>query len=171
VETVTSQLGAMTDVTVLDKKTLLPKSRTVQQGAIQMTFLYSDTLISGFIGVPGLEGDTIFAKLKAALFAEGAASGQVLACLPLKEGYKTIFRNYDNQAREIKYKELTVLGREQVTVPAGTFDCLKLEIHTKGEEEAVKNLWIVDDATRKVVKTRAILANANGAELIGELVQ
>ena len=56
------------------------------------------------------------------------ASDQVIACLPLAEGYSTTFRNFDVQTQKVKLLQLSVTGKEEVKVPAGTFNALRVEI-------------------------------------------
>src|SRR5678815_1751526 len=63
-----------------------------------------------------------------ALFADGAGTYEVIASLPLADGYSLSFRNFDVQKQKPAIKQLKVLGSESVTVPAGTFDAYKVEI-------------------------------------------
>ena len=44
--------------------------------------------------------------------------------LPLAEGYSTTFRNFDVQTQKVKLLQLTVAGKEEITVPVGKFDTL-----------------------------------------------
>ena len=50
----------------------------------------------------------------------------VIATLPLAEGYTTTFRNFDVQKQKPTLKQLKVVGTEEVTVPAGTFKAFKV---------------------------------------------
>ena len=63
-----------------------------------------------------------------ALFADGAGAYEVMASLPLADGYSLSFRNLDVQKQKPQMKQLKVVGTESVTVPAGTFDAYKVEI-------------------------------------------
>jgi hypothetical protein len=112
----------------------------------------------------------IAADLGGSLFADGGGAHMVIAALPLAADYTTTFRNFDMQSQKVKLKQLKVIGAEQITVPAGTFDTFKVEI-TSAEGEAGKStLWVTKD-TRKVVKTSTTLPQMNGAVLTTELMQ
>jgi hypothetical protein len=55
-----------------------------------------------------------------------------------------------------------VIGRERITVPAGTFDTIVLQpmIRTKGifSEKGEARIWLTDDASRVMVKMTAKVA-------------
>ena len=104
------------------------------------------------------------------LFADAAGSDQVIACLPLAEGYSTTFRNFDVQTQKVKLLQLSVAGKEQVQVPAGTFNAFRVEISSADGGTDKKTLWIAGE-THKVVKSTAVLASMGGAVMTQELVQ
>jgi hypothetical protein len=103
-----------------------------------------------------------------ALFADGAGAFDVLASLPLADGYSVSFRNFDVQKQKTQIKQLKVAGTESVTVPAGTFDAYKLEIVDTENDADKQTVWI-DKASRKVLKISAVLTSLNGAILTSEL--
>ena len=103
-----------------------------------------------------------------ALFADGAGAFDVIASLPLADGYSLSFRNFDVQKQKPQIKQLKVVGSESVTVPAGTFDAYKVEIFDTGNEADKQTVWI-DKANRKVLKISAVLPSLNGAILTSEL--
>jgi hypothetical protein len=103
------------------------------------------------------------------LFADGAGVPQVLACLPLADGYTTTFRNLDLLAQKVRAMQLTVAGSEKVTVPAGTFDTFRVEL-TSDAGANKSTMWITKD-TRRAVKLSQVLAQAGGATLTAELVE
>jgi hypothetical protein len=103
-----------------------------------------------------------------ALFADGAGSFEVIASLPLAEGYSLSFRNFDVQKQKPQIRLLKVLGTESVTVPAGTFDAYKVEITAADNDADKQTVWI-DKASRKVLKLSAVLPSLNGAVLTSEL--
>ena len=93
---------------------------------------------------------------------------QVIACLPLADGYTTSFRNFDLQKQKEEVQQLKVSGAESVTVAAGTFDAYKVEISSNGGNDT-KTYWIAKDS-RKAVKMSAVLASMGGAMMTAELV-
>ena len=103
-----------------------------------------------------------------ALFADGAGAFEVIASLPLAEGYSLSFRNFDVQKQKPQIKQLKVLGSESVTVPAGTFDAYKVEIQAADNEADKQTVWI-DKGSRKVLKVSAVIPSLNGAVLTSEL--
>jgi len=52
----------------------------------------------------------IAVDLGGAVFGDGAGSFDVLATLPLAEGYATSFRNLDLQKQKLELKNLKVVG-------------------------------------------------------------
>jgi hypothetical protein len=113
---------------------------------------------------------TIAVDLGGPLFADAAGADQVIACLPLAEGYSTTFRNFDVQTQKMKLLQLTVAGKEEVKVPAGTFNALRVEISSADGGSDKKTLWIAGE-NHKVVKVTAVLASMGGAVMTQELVQ
>ena len=65
--------------------------------------------------------------------------------------------------------QLHVAGSESIKVPAGTFDCYKVEQSSAegGPEKAT--IWI-DKATRKSIKMSSIMPSMNGATMVMELL-
>ena len=102
------------------------------------------------------------------VFADGAGAFDVIATLPLAEGYTVSFRNLDIEKQKVEIKNLKVLGSESVTVPAGTFDAYKVEVVTADNDADKLVLWIAKDS-RKVVKITAVLPGMGGALLTSEL--
>ena len=74
------------------------------------------------------------------------------------------------QTQKVKLFQLAVAGKEQITVPAGTFDTLRVEISAADGDSDKKTFWIANE-THKVVKVTAILASMGGAVMTQELVQ
>ena len=52
------------------------------------------------------------------LFADGAGANDVIARLPLADGYTASFLNFDVESQKVTVSRLQVAGTEQVTVPA-----------------------------------------------------
>ena len=103
------------------------------------------------------------------LFADGAGSFEVIAALPLAEGYSLSFRNFDVQKQKPQLKQLKVTGVESVTVPAGTFNAYKVDIVDTENDADKQTIWIAKD-TGRVVKISAVLVSLQGALLTSELM-
>jgi dipeptidyl aminopeptidase/acylaminoacyl peptidase len=166
-DTMKGPMGEVSDRTLLSKSTLTPISRSVKQGPVTVELQYTDSLVSGVMNMGG-QDRPINVDLEGAVFAEGAGSQAVIAALPLAEGFSTSYRNFDVQTQKVKLMELQVAGSESVTVPAGTFDTWKVEMKPAGDPGGM-TLWI-DKASRKPVKTTAVMPAMGGATMLSELV-
>src|SRR5215469_6131320 len=170
VDSMDTPQGSATDTATLEKGSLLLLKRNVKQGPVAIDLDFAGNKAAGKMSMNG-QDRTIAVDLGGPLFADAAGSDQVIACLPLTEGYSTTFRNFDVQTQKVKLLQLTVAGNEEVKVPAGTFHALRVEVSSAdGGDADKKTLWIAGD-TRKVVKVSAVLASMGGAVLTEELVQ
>ena len=168
----TSQLpmGTIQDEATIDKGTLLLRKRVIHQGPAVIDVSFADNRATGKMTVNGQERP-ITADLGGALFADGAGANDVIAALPLAEGYNTTFRNFDLMSQKVKLRQLKVTGSEKVTVPAGTFDAWKVEITpADGGTGESTTLW-VDKTSRRVVKMSSVIPEMNGAISTAELTK
>ncbi|HEX6045630.1 MAG TPA: alpha/beta fold hydrolase [Pyrinomonadaceae bacterium] len=166
-ETAQTPQGEVSDVSTIEKGTLLLKRRLIKQGPMMVDMTVAPNKLSGSSNMTG-QATTIDADPGGALFADGAGTFDVIAALPLADGYALTFRNWDVQKQKPQIKQLKVVGAESVTVPAGTFDAYKVEIVDTGNDADKQTVWI-DKASRKVLKISAVLPNLNGAILTSEL--
>lgn len=161
--------GAATDTAMLEKGSLLLLKRSLKQGPVAIDLDFAGNKAAGKMSMNG-QDKPIAVDLGGPLFADAAGSDQVIACLPLVEGYNTTFRNFDVQTQKVKLLQLTVAGKEEVKVPAGTFNALRVEISSADGGSDKRTLWIAGE-TRKVVKVTAVLASMGGAVMTQELVK
>ncbi|PYQ59018.1 MAG: hypothetical protein DMF53_19445 [Acidobacteria bacterium] len=168
-ETAKTGMGDIIDKTLLEKGTLIPSGRSIHQGPVVVELQLKDGKATGTMTVNG-QAKPVAADLGGPLFADGAGGHLVLAALPLAEGYAATYRNFDVQAQKVKLVQMKVAGAEKVTVPAGTFDSLKLEV-TSAEGGTEKTTVWVDMATRQVLKTIEVVPQMNGAVITAELTQ
>ena len=161
-------MGNFTDEAVLDKATLELRKRSVRQGPAAIDIVYTNSKASGKMSMNG-QDSPIDATLGGGLFADAAAAQQSVGALPLAAGYTATYRNFDLQKRKEKLMQLKVVGAESVTVPAGTFDCYKVELGSAegGPEKAT--LWIAKDS-RKSIKMTSVMPSMNGATMVSELL-
>lgn len=160
-------MGEVTASAVLDPATLLTRSISVRQGPVEIDVAFDAGKASGSMKAGGAP-KPLEVDLGGPVFADTAGVPQVLATLPLAPGYSVQFRNFDIQKQKAKLVQLSVVGEEKVTVPAGAFDAWKLE--TTGAEggPGKTTLWI-DKATRKAVKVSSVLPQMAGATMTAEL--
>lgn len=164
-DTTKTPQGDVVETVTLDKKTLAVLSRTVQRGPVSISLTFKDNKAAGAMEMGG-QSRTVDADLGGALFADGAGAYQVMATLPLKEGYTTTFRNFNIRQNKTDMKQLKVVGSENVTVPAGSFDSFKLEVSNADGSGTPTTVWIAK-TTRQPVKTQTTAPN--GAVVTAEL--
>lgn len=168
-ETAQTPQGEISDKATIEKGSLLLQHRAIRQGPVEIDLTLKDGKASGTMIVGG-QSRPINVDLEGGLFADGAGAYNVIAALPLAEGYRVSFRNLDVQSHKLKVRNLTVVGMERVTVPAGSFEAYKVEITTTDVEGEKRTAWIAKDS-RKVVKISAVLPQQNGAKFTSELMQ
>jgi dipeptidyl aminopeptidase/acylaminoacyl peptidase len=166
--TMQSPMGEASDVTTMEKGTLVISKRTIKQGPAVIDITFSGNKATGNMNVNG-QDRPISADLGGPIFADAACSDLAIAALPLANGYTTSFRNFDVRKQKEKLMQLKVVGVESVTVPAGTFDAYKVEVTSADGGSDKETLWIAKDS-RKPVKTTAVLAEMGGAVVTQEMV-
>jgi dipeptidyl aminopeptidase/acylaminoacyl peptidase len=169
-ESLVSPMGTMSDETIMSKKTLTPIKRMAKQGPATIEMAYSADKVTGSMNMGG-NAKTFDTNSEGPMFADGGGASVVLASLPLKEGYTTTYRNFDIQSQKPKVFALTVLSKESVTVPAGTFEAYKVEVKPADGTAGSQTIWVAADGSRQVVKEEAIIAQMGGAKMVSELVK
>jgi hypothetical protein len=167
-ETAQTPQGEMSDTSTIEKGSLLLKHRSIKQGPMLIDIDVKGSKASGTSSMNGQQRP-IDVDLGGSLMADGAGTFEVIAALPLAEGYSTSFRNFDVQKQKAQLKQLKVLSAESVTVPAGTFEAYKVEITSLENEADRQTVWIAKN-TRKVLKVMATLPSMQGALLTSELM-
>jgi len=92
-----------------------------------------------------------------------------IAALPLREGYRAVFRNVDIDRQKAKWMQLRVLKCEQVTVPAGVFETYRIAVEPAEGGAGTTTIW-VEKQQRKPVKYQSVLPEMGGAVLTAELL-
>jgi len=168
-DTMQTPMGAATDTTLLDPKTFAVLKRTIKQGPANIEVAIRDGKATGTMQM-GAQSRPIEVALDGPLFADGAGSSLVLAALPLAEGFSTSYRTLDLQKQQVRIYSLKVTGSQQVTVPAGTFDCWRVDIEPADGSPGKQTLF-VDKKERRPVRIEAVMPEMGGAKLAAELEQ
>lgn len=158
--------GNATDKATVEKTTLLLQKRSIQQGPMNIDVDFAGGKATGKMSMNGKD-TPVNADLGGPIFADDAGGDDLIACLPLAEGYTTTFRNFDVEKQKVKVVQLKVTGAESVTVPAGTFNAWKVEVTSADGGADKKTAWVTKD-THKVVKVVAVLASMGGATVTEE---
>src|SRR5690349_17349709 len=153
-ETAVTPQGEMVDVSTIEKGSLLLKRRYIKQGPATIEINVAQNKVTGSTVMNG-QTTPIDTDPGGALFADGAGTFEVIASLPLADGYSLSFRNFDVMKQKPQMKSLKVLGTESVTVPAGTFNAYKVEVVAADNDADKQTIWI-DKLSRKVLKISAV---------------
>jgi dipeptidyl aminopeptidase/acylaminoacyl peptidase len=160
--------GAVTEVSTLEKGTLIARKLSLKQGPVSVDVNFSGGKADGTMNMNGKD-QPISVDLGGPLFADAAGAKQSISCLPLAKGFSATYRNFDVLKQKVKLMQLNVSGVESVTVPAGTFDAYKVDITSADGGDDKETLWIAKDS-HKPVKQSAVLASMGGAILTQELI-
>lgn len=166
-ETAQMPTGKSTDRTVLEKDSLRVRQRTVKQGAMEMDLIFTPTRATGTIVMSG-SASPVDVALDGPIFADGAGAYDVLAALPLREGYSVSFRNLNAVARTVADHRLTVVGAETVSVPAGSFGTWKVEVSSNATGAGLTTLWVARES-HQLVKTQTSFAAPRQTTITTEL--
>jgi dipeptidyl aminopeptidase/acylaminoacyl peptidase len=161
--------GEAKDTAWVEKGSLTLTKRIVKQAPMTIDVEFKNNKASGSMEVGG-QAKPISADTGGALFADGAGAYDVLASLPLAQGYTATFRNFDLQKQKVVLMRVKVAGAERITVPAGSFEAFKLEVTPPEDEPGRTTVWVAKDS-RKVLKIVAVIPRMNGAVLTSELTQ
>jgi dipeptidyl aminopeptidase/acylaminoacyl peptidase len=167
-EMVDSAMGQMVDTVSMEKSTLLPSRRSMRQGPLTVELEFRDGHATGQMDMGG-QKQSVEADLGGAVFADGAGALDVIGCLPLEDGYREVFRNFDLDKLKVKLMQLEVSGSETVSVPAGEFDTYKVELTSAEAGPDRTTAWIAKDK-RVPVKFSTVLTAAGGALMTAELL-
>ncbi|MEM6644598.1 MAG: prolyl oligopeptidase family serine peptidase, partial [Bacteroidota bacterium] len=165
-----SMMGNMLDVATVEKGSLLPVKRSVEQGPAKINLEHSADKISGTMDMNG-QSKAIEMEKDAALFGDCAALYETLAALPLEQDYTAVYSTFDMQMQKIKAFEMKVVGEEKVKVPAGEFDTYKIEITALEDGSMNTTVWVASSGEKAVIKSSATLPQMGGAKMTSELVE
>jgi Protein of unknown function (DUF3108) len=164
-EGATTPMGEAIDTATIEKGTLRLLKRSITQGQVSIVFDVKDGKAVGQMSMGG-KTQPIDVTLGGPLFADGAGANEVMARLPLGDGYTASFLNFDVQSLKASVQQLRVAGTESVSVPAGTFECIKVEV--SADDGGKTTLWIARNP-RRVVKLSATSPRMQGATITAEL--
>jgi hypothetical protein len=164
-ERAATPVGEAVDTATIEKGSLRLLKRSITQGQVSIVFEVRDGRATGQMSTGG-KSQPIDVALSGPLFADGAGANEVIGRLPLTDGYTASFLNFDVQSQKASVMHLEVAGAEKVTVPAGTFDCIKVEV--TGDDGGKSTLWVARNP-RRVVKTSSTSPRMQGATITAEL--
>ena len=165
IEVSSGPMGAANDTLDLDAATLLPVRRSVQQGPAVVNLTYSPTGVTGKMSRGGMSMP-LDVKVTSPVIESGANAELAVGVLPLKAGYTSMLNIFDMMGGTEKGMTLTVLGKEQVAVAAGTFEAYKVSLaNSDGQPDGATTLWVSEDSGR-TVKSEVTLPSTMGGGLV-----
>ncbi|MGB3199115.1 MAG: S9 family peptidase [Saprospiraceae bacterium] len=156
-------MGALKDVGNIKKGSLELLKRSVDQGPVNMLVNYSATEADCKINMSGQKSEHKI-KLNHANLADGPGAFLVISSLPLNDTYKALLYHTDLQKMEEKIMSVIVTGSEKVK----NKDCYKVEIKSVNGDPGMSTLWVSKDETARVVKYEIVIAEMQGATMVGE---
>jgi len=90
--------------------------------------------------------------------------------LPWSEGVEVIIQEFSAKDLALRELRMSVIGRETVTIPAGTFDCYKITTEIKKEDSWVhgSESWI---SVEKNIAVKAIMGLEYSVELVETTIE
>jgi hypothetical protein len=168
-ETTTMPGHSQTDVTTVEKKTLIIRTRVFHDGDALADLRFDGHKAAGMIS-DASERQVVNADVGGVIFADGSGGEDVLATLPMAKGYSTEYLNFNIGSQQVKRLQLRVMDEETVTVPAGTFDTWKAIITSLDGGSDTYALW-VEKRTHRLVKFAISIPNLGDALATAELTK
>jgi hypothetical protein len=153
------QLGMVEiDSMVFNATTLAPVMYSVAQSAQGMNvgggrFTVANGKASGSMqqrGRGGMQTLPVDAAIPIGVIVDGT-DPLLITTIDFSDALAMNFQTFDGKSGKIKNYTLKVLGKESVTVPAGTFDAWKTEVSGDGE---VFQVWVSTAEPRKLLMMR-----------------
>ncbi len=162
-------MGSAVDTFDLDIQTLQPVRRVASQGMVRLSLTYADTSVSGELQM-GPQQSTIHARLEQPVLGDQAAFDIALAAMPLKEAFQTLVPIFDPQQQAVRMMEVNVVGTEEITLPAGTFQTYRVAVTPTDGGAGAATLWVRRSAPHWVLRAEQSLpAQMGGGKAITEL--
>ena len=157
-------MGNIKDVSHLQKGTLLPIAREIEQGPMNMKFVHTDNGVLGSMTMNGQE-NPIDVKTDKTVFGDGSAIGVTLANLPLSDGYTTMYRTFDPQKQKVIDYKMNVAKSEVLQTSKGEMDAYQLDIEALDGTNTTSKVWISKGDAPKMIKLEATLPAMGGAKM------
>lgn len=160
----TTPMGSILDESKLAKGSLLPISRKISQGPVNIELIHDEMSIKGTMSMQGQE-TPVDVALEAPVFGDGAALSTTLPSLPLAEGYTTLYRTFDANVQKVKTFKLSVVKSETVETGNGNYDTYQLDIKLMDGSGSTSKIWISKEDDPKMIKLEANLPEMGGAKM------
>ena len=120
-------LMSMKDIATRQTKPSCLLKRSMKEAGTKVDLEFSEGRATGAVKTKGKKS-AVDLPIGGPVFADGPGHAQVIACLPLADGYTASFRTFDVHKEKPRAMRLEVTGSEQIEVPAGAFDTFRVEV-------------------------------------------
>lgn len=153
--------------TDLADETLQPRKSVARQGAGSAEMIYHANRVTGLITFADRKFPVdVDLSGPGPVFGEGAALETAIATLPLADKYETTLRSVETGLlQRVRRWGLAVAGRENITVPAGTFATLRVELRPLDKIDDAKTLWVTERTPRLIVQVENRLESGLGGNV------
>ena len=161
-----SPMGSGTDTYHLNATSLLPIERRIEQGPAVIEAIYGRNEVTGQINAGG-QNIPIQLDIEAPAF--GAESGLEVALLgmDLEPGFSSNVRAAElGMQNRVRILSVSVEAEENITVQAGEYETLRVQIEPIDGEGGGQTLWVSREAPRMVIKAETTLPPAMGAGIV-----
>jgi dipeptidyl aminopeptidase/acylaminoacyl peptidase len=164
---VTSPQITVTDINIIEPKTLKHIHRSTKQGPATIELEYTAEGATGTMDSGNGTKIPITNKFESHVIGDGAGLDLLIARMPIQEYFTTVIEIFDGSSNKIKKMQVKVLAKETVTVPAGSFESYKVEVaQLDGPEKFV--VWI-STKDLNMIKTEANVPQMGNAHMVAEL--
>jgi dipeptidyl aminopeptidase/acylaminoacyl peptidase len=147
----TGATGGSIDTFDVAGGTLLPIRWAGRQGPGTVVLDFTPQAVTGSMSAQG-RTMPINAALTAPVFGDGSSLETLVGALILAPDYKSTLRVFDFQMQRSRAMTVAVTGTETVAVPAGSFDCYKVELKPVGGEPGGSTIYVCKQDPRCMVK-------------------
>lgn len=153
-----SVMGGVTDLDslVFNATTLAPVLATSAQAMGPMTANGRVTIANGKAtgtvqqpGPNGVQTTPVDVAIPAGTILDGA-DALLIPTIDFSDGLSVTFKTFDGKSGKTKDYTLKVVGKEPVTVPAGTFEAWKTEVTS----DEMAQIWVSTAEPRKILMLR-----------------
>lgn len=152
-ETSKSPQGTVESKYYLDDTTLLPKKQTVNQTGVNIALEYKPDKITGSMELRG-QINNISVDLDASILS---SLETVVSAMNLKPDFNTTLRTFNLLQQKVVSHSLKVVGKETVSVPAGSFDTYKVEVTPLDGSSGAQTIYVNIDKPYNMIQLEAEL--------------
>jgi dipeptidyl aminopeptidase/acylaminoacyl peptidase len=169
VEKTEGAMGSGTDTTSLEKATLLPVKRVIDQGSAHVEVAFADGKVAGEIKAQG-QTIPVDAKVTGRVLSNGATLYLALSTLPLEPGKSWTVKSFDLLGGKERGVVVAVDKVEDVKVAGGSFAAVRVTL--AAEDAATPDVvWIEKAAPHRVLRWEESLpAQMGSGKATGELL-